>query len=320
MTTDATDFDLDRLRGLEAILFLADEPLGLDLLAVSLECDEAHVEHLLGELAQRLDERQSGLTLRQAAGGWRLYTAPEARDHVERHVLSGRSGRLSQAALETLAVIAYKQPISRTEIGDIRAVNADGAVRSLVARGMIAEVGRDDGPGQAVLYGTTTEFLEKVGLDSIDDLPDLTGFLPEEPAPDEPMPDQIKRARALLASGRELPSTGAARWDPEDVDVEITSDEDGGEEVDAREEQLRARREDAERRRTQEAEMDELTGALERVAQSAMSQLRQAIDAEGSDDSEDDAEPDVVIDVEDEATTAPADAPDATTAEESPDE
>ncbi len=290
MTTDATDFDLDRLRGLEAILFLADEPLGLDLLAVSLECDEAHVEHLLAELGQRLDERQSGLTLRQAAGGWRLYTAPEARDHVERHVLSGRSGRLSQAALETLAVIAYKQPISRTEIGDIRAVNADGAVRSLVARGLIAEVGRDDGPGQAVLYGTTTEFLEKVGLDSIDDLPDLTGFLPEEPAPDEPMPDQIKRARALLASGRELPSTGAARWDPEEVDVQITSDDGDDEVLDAREEQLRARREDAERRRTQEAEMDELTGALEKVAQSAMSQLRQAIDAESSDEADDDAD------------------------------
>lgn len=271
--------DLDRLRGLEAVLFLADHPLDLGTLATALDCTPGQVEPLLAELGQRLDERQSGLVLRNVAGGWRLYTASETREHVERHVLSGRSGRLSQAALETLAVIAYKQPISRTEIGDIRGVNADGAVRSLVQRGLIEEVGRDDGPGQAVLYGTTTEFLEKMGLTAIDDLPPLTEYLVENPAPDEPTPDQLKRARQQLQAGRELASTGAAHWDP-DTDVEEPGD-------DRAEQQREQRRDAAARRRAQEEEMDELTGALERVAQNAMAQLRDAVSSTTEDDEDD---------------------------------
>ena len=223
----APAIDLDRLRGLEAVLFLADHPLDLDTLGTALDCAPADVEPLLAELGQRLDERQSGLCLRNVGGGWRLYTAAAAREHVERHLLAGRSGRLSQAALETLAVIAYKQPISRTEVGDIRGVNADGAVRSLVSRGLIEEVGRDDGPGQAVLYGTTVEFLEKIGLASVDDLPPLTEYLVENPAPDEPTPDQLKEARRRLQEGREIASTGAARWDPdEDGAVPAEGDED----------------------------------------------------------------------------------------------
>lgn len=280
-----TPLDVDRLRGLEAVLFLADHPLDLPTLANALDCGVDEVEPLLAELEQRLDERQSGLVLRHVGGGWRLYTAAEAREHVERHLLAGKSGRLSQAALETLAVIAYKQPISRTEVGDIRGVNADGAVRSLVARGMIEEVGRDDGPGQAVLYGTTTEFLEKVGLNELDDLPPLTDFLVENPAPDEPTPDQLKEARRRLQSGRELASTGAAHWDPEDDDG--LSDEERAE----RQRQAAAdeRAQSVARRRSQDQEMDELTGALERVAKSAMAQLRDAVSA-GDDDSDEDDE------------------------------
>jgi segregation and condensation protein B len=265
-----TDLDLDRLRGLEAVLFLADHPLDVPTLTVALDCTEEAVQPLLDELAQRLEERQSGLTLRNVAGGWRLYTASETREHVERHLLAGRTGRLSQAALETLAVIAYKQPISRTEVGEIRGVNADGAVKSLVSRGLIEEVGRDDGPGQAVLYGTTTEFLEKIGLDSLSDLPSLTDYLIENPAPDEPTPDQLKEARRRLQAGRELSSTGASRWDPD------------APEPDAQELVERARRERTEhalRRRVQEDEMDELTGALDRVARNAMAQLRDAVAA-----------------------------------------
>ena len=280
--TDA-GIDLDRLRGLEAVLFLADHPLDLDTLATALDCTPGQVEPLTAELAQRLEERQSGLVLRNVGGGWRLYTAAETREHVERHVLAGRSGRLSQAALETLAVIAYKQPISRTEVGDIRGVNADGAVRSLVSRGLIEEVGRDDGPGQAVLYGTTTEFLEKVGLTALDDLPPLTEYLVENPAPDEPTPDQLKAARRRLQEGREIASTGSARWDPEAE----PSDEDPAEQ--ARERQRELRRDAAARRRAQEEEMDELTGALERVARDAMAQLRDAVSS--ADDDESDAEP-----------------------------
>lgn len=282
-----TEVDIDRLRGLEAVLFLADHPLDVPTLATALECDEDTAVALLDELGQRLQERQSGLVLRNVAGGWRLYTATEAREHVERHLLSGRTGRLSQAALETLAVIAYKQPISRTEVGDIRGVNADGAVRSLVSRGLVEEVGRDDGPGQAVLYGTTVEFLEKVGLAGLDDLPPLTEFLVENPAPDEPTPDRLKEARRRLQQGRGLASTGAAHWDPDADDPEPDPSHD-------------ARRTASARRREQDDEMDELTGALERVAQSAMAQLRTAVAA--AEDDEDEA---------DEADGGPGDADDA---------
>ena len=276
--------DLDRLRGLEAVLFLADHPLDLPTLGTALDCTPGQVQPLLEELGQRLVERQSGLVLRNVGGGWRLYTAAETREHVERHVLAGRSGRLSQAALETLAVIAYKQPISRTEVGDIRGVNADGAVRSLVSRGLIEEVGRDDGPGQAVLYGTTTEFLEKIGLASLDDLPPLTDFLVENPAPDEPTPDQLKAARRRLQEGREISSTGGARWDP---DAEPPAEDA----VDPREAQRAQRRDAAARRRAQEEEMDELTGALERVARSAVAQLRDAVSAAEDDDEDEDQGP-----------------------------
>jgi segregation and condensation protein B len=285
--------DVDRLRGLEAVLFLAERPMDLMTLSAALECAPMEVEPLLEELGQRLLERQSGLVLRNVAGGWRMYTAADTREYVERHVLAGKSGRLSQAALETLAVVAYKQPISRTEVGEVRGVNADGAVRSLVARGLIEEVGRDDGPGQAVLYGTTTEFLEKIGLESIDDLPPLTDFLVENPAPDEPTPDQLKEARRRLQSGRELSSTGSARWDPE-ADAPAEPDAEAAAERAAdrvRESLARAmeqRREAAARRREQDAEMDELTGALERVAASAIAQLRHVAAAE--EDAEEDAE------------------------------
>lgn len=306
-TPDAAPaIDLDRLRGLEAVLFLADHPLDLDTLGTALDCAPADVEPLLAELGQRLDERQSGLCLRNVGGGWRLYTAAAAREHVERHVLAGRSGRLSQAALETLAVIAYKQPISRTEVGDIRGVNADGAVRSLVSRGLIEEVGRDDGPGQAVLYGTTVEFLEKIGLASVDDLPPLTEYLVENPAPDEPTPDQLKEARRRLQEGREIASTGAARWDP---DVAEAADDDGDDGDDgaspqeaAAQRQRDQRRDAASRRREQEEEMDELTGALERVAKNAMAQLRDAVSAAERDEDDGDEGGDQDSD---EATTAP---------------
>lgn len=271
--------DVDRLRGLEAVLFLAERPLDVVTLSAALECAPMEVEPLLEELGQRLVERQSGLVLRNVAGGWRMYTAAETREYVERHVLAGKSGRLSQAALETLAVIAYKQPISRTEVGEVRGVNADGAVRSLVARGLIEEVGRDDGPGQAVLYGTTSEFLEKIGLESIDDLPPLTDFLVENPAPDEPTPDQLKEARRRLQSGRELSSTGSARWDPDsdapaEQDTEAAAERAADRVRDSLARAMEQRREAAARRREQDAEMDELTGALERVAASAIAQLR----------------------------------------------
>ncbi len=196
--------------------------------------------------------------MRHVAGGFRLYTDPATDEVVERHLLSGRTGRLSQAALETLAVVAYKQPISRGDVSDIRGVNADGAIRSLVGRGLLTEVGRDDGPGQAILYGTTTTFLEQLGLVTLDDLPPMTDYL-DARAPDEPVGPDLREARRALQAGRRLPATGSPRWDGEAVSDEPMD-------VMA----LRQSRSDS---------FSDLTDDLERVAQAAMLRLQEALEA-----------------------------------------
>ncbi len=203
-----------RRQALEAILFVVDEPVGVATLSEVLEASGPEIEADLTALASELEREGRGFVLRQVSGGWRFYTAPEMAPYVERWVRGRRSGRLSRAALETLAIIAYKQPMSRAEVAEIRGVNADGAMRTLIARGLIAEVGRDSGPGQAVLYGTTARFLEDVGINSLSDLPPLADFLPPGPAPDEPSPEHQRVARAVIRAGEGLPSTGKARWDP----------------------------------------------------------------------------------------------------------
>jgi segregation and condensation protein B len=268
--------DTTARQGLEAILFLADEPVRVETLAEALEADPDDVSAALADLAARYEADGRGIAVRQVAGGWRMYTAPAAQEVVERYVLAGRSGRLTQAALETLAVIAYKQPISRQEVSDIRGVNADGAVRSLVARGLVGEAGRDDGPGQAILYGTTTVFLERLGADSLDDLPPLTDFLPEAPAPDEPGLDRLREARKRLAAGQDLPSTGAARWSGGFDPGTNTGQDDADDGDDETLPPPVARRQD---RRGQDREMDELSTRLESAARSAMDQLRDAVEA-----------------------------------------
>jgi len=245
------------LASLEALLFLADEPIAVPALATALEREDDEVHALLTELSQRLEERQSGLVVRHVGGGYRLYTNPVADPAIERHLLAGRSGRLSTAALETLAVIAWKQPISRGDISDIRGVNADGAVRSLQSRTLVTEVGRDDGPGQAVLFGTTTSFLEQLGLVSLDDLPPLTDYL-DEVAPDEPVGEGLRRARKALAAGGRLPSTLRGTWDGSVLDDDQDESDDGP-----------PRRDD----------FRDLTDDLERVAQAAMDRLRDAVAA-----------------------------------------
>lgn len=163
---------------IEAILLVAEEPLAPELLAkiVGTTPDDVieRCEALAGEYAA--DDR--GFVLARVAGGYRLQTATEQAPYVERFVLAGHTRRLSSAALETLAIVAYKQPISRTEIAAIRGVNVDSVMRTLHQRGYVAEVARDVGPGGAVLYGTTGEFLERLGLDSVNDLPSLSGFVP----------------------------------------------------------------------------------------------------------------------------------------------
>ncbi len=264
-----------RLRaGLESILFLAEEPVPATTLADVLDVSVEVVEAEIDRLAARYADEHRGIEIRRAAGGWRMYTSPLAADAIERWAVAGRTGRLTQAALETLAVIAYKQPISRQEVGDIRGVNADAAVRSLVARGLVAEVARDHGPGQAVLYGTTTTFLERLGIDSLDDLPALTDFLPEAPAPDEPELGALKDVRRRLASGADLPTW---RREPAGDEGDVLPPPTP----------VRARRE--------EDGMDDLTDELDRVAKNAVDRLRQAVaagdqrdHADGTGGSEDD--------------------------------
>jgi segregation and condensation protein B len=164
-------------RALEAILFVSDEPLPGVVLAQVIEVDRTTVEQLLEEMARSYEERQAGIVLRNVGGGWRLSTHPDAAGHVEQFVLSSRHTRLTRAALETLAVVAYKQPVTRHQVTAIRGVDSDGVLRALTDRGLVMEVGREEGPGRPVLYGTTGEFLERLGLDSLASLPPLAPLL-----------------------------------------------------------------------------------------------------------------------------------------------
>ncbi len=165
-------------RATEALLLVTEEPLASELMAQLLELSVAGVDDLCRELAAEYDATDRGFQLVRVAGGWRFQTHPDTAPYIERFVLEGQSGRLSNAALETLAIVAYKQPISRAQVAAIRGVNVDGVMRTLAHRGYVDEIGRDHGPGQAVLYGTTAMFLEKLGLDTIDEMPPLGDFVP----------------------------------------------------------------------------------------------------------------------------------------------
>ncbi|MDG4788106.1 SMC-Scp complex subunit ScpB [Micromonospora sp. WMMD1102] len=172
--------DDDELRGaLEAILLVVDEPVTEIVLAQVLEQPTERIAALLDRLAAGYTTAGHGFELRRAAGGWRLYTRPEYAAYVERFVLDGQSVRLTQAALETLAVVAYKQPVTRSRISAIRGVNCDGVIRTLVTRGLVEECGTEPESG-AFLYRTTTLFLEKLGLDTVNQLPPLAPFLPDD--------------------------------------------------------------------------------------------------------------------------------------------
>ncbi|MFI7601196.1 SMC-Scp complex subunit ScpB [Actinoplanes sp. NPDC049681] len=164
---------------LEAILLVVDEPVAEMQLAQIVEQPTERVAAMLEDISARYTAAGHGFDLRRAAGGWRLYTRPEYAPYVERFVLDGQSVRLTQAALETLAVVAYKQPVTRSRISAIRGVNCDGVMRTLVTRGLIEECGTEGETG-AFLYRTTALFLEKLGLNSVDQLPPLAPFLPDD--------------------------------------------------------------------------------------------------------------------------------------------
>ncbi len=163
---------------LEAILLVVDEPVGEMTLAQVLERPTSEVAEALAQIATEYDEAERGFELRQVAGGWRLYTRATCASVVERFVVDGQQARLTQAALETLSVVAYRQPVSRARISAIRGVNVDGVVRTLVSRGLIEECGSEPDSG-ALLYQTTSVFLERLGLRSLEELPELGPLLPD---------------------------------------------------------------------------------------------------------------------------------------------
>jgi segregation and condensation protein B len=171
--------EVTTVRALEAILTVAMEPVAVPLLAQLLEMPAAEVAELCERLSRTYDEAGHGFQLVQVAGGWRLQSHPDLAPYVERFVLDGQHARVSTAALETLAIVAYKQPISRSQIAAIRGVDPEAVMRTLQSRGYIHEVGRDDGPGQAVMYGTTPLFMERLGIASLEDLPPITDFVPD---------------------------------------------------------------------------------------------------------------------------------------------
>lgn len=163
---------------LEAVLFVVDTPVSVAALAAALQQPTTRVEQALEALRAGYDERAAGVEVREVAGGVRIFTRPAYAEQVEAFLQDGQRTRLSQAALETLAVIAYRQPVTRGRVSAIRGVNVDGVVRTLLSRGLVVEVGSDPETGGG-LYRTTELFLERMGLQSLDELPSLAPLLPD---------------------------------------------------------------------------------------------------------------------------------------------
>lgn len=174
--TPAADWEVKILEG---VLMISAEPVGAGVLAELLERSQEEVQAICERLAESYESEGRGFVLVNVAGGWRFQSHPDLAEVLERFVLEGRGGRLSPAAFETLAVVAYKQPISKAQVSAVRGVDVDGVLRVLVQKGLVMAVGRDNGPGQAMLYGTTPYFLEKMGLASLEDLAPLDDLVPD---------------------------------------------------------------------------------------------------------------------------------------------
>jgi len=194
-------------RAIEAIVLVSSDPVPVQLLAQIIELSVDTADQLCRELALSYDIDNRGFQLVEVAGGWRFQTHPDLAPYVERFAMSGQSTRLSTAALETLSIVAYKQPVSRAQVSAIRGVNVDAVLRTLVQRGYVEEVGRDLGAGQAVLFGTTQYFLERLGLNAVSDLPALGDFVPSA--------DVVEALEQTL------------RVDPDSPPPETTTDEEG---------------------------------------------------------------------------------------------
>lgn len=221
-------------RAIEAVLMVAEVPVEPQLLAQLLEIPVARVGELCEELAAEYELSERGFTLVQIAGGWRFQSHADLAPYVERFVLEGQSARLSGAALETLAIVAYKQPVSRAQVAAIRGVDVDGVIRTLHQRGFIAEVGKDPGPGQAILFGTTPLFLERLGINALEELPQLSDFVPGadvvealemglRPPPGPSLGerlDEIEAANAVRGSSSEPTEIDLDQIDLDDPDEE----------------------------------------------------------------------------------------------------
>ncbi len=191
----------------EALLFVTDEPVNILTLADAIQIDPRKVEEALVSLRDELLHANRGIQLREVAGGWRLVTHPVYHELIERYVTSWDTRKLSQAALETLAIVAYCQPVTRNEISSIRGVSSDSSVNSLLEKGLLREAGVQDSPGNPALYGTSKAFLEKFGLKNVSELPPLEGFAPD----DETKALIAERLRVVRITEDEvpMPSEGA---------------------------------------------------------------------------------------------------------------
>jgi segregation and condensation protein B len=203
VTEETLAVPLAELRpALEAVLMVADQPLDQATLASVVGYPVDRVAEALADLAGEYDDQGRGFELRHVAGGWRFYTREDFAAVVERFVLDGQQARLTQAALETLAVVAYKQPVSRSRVSAIRGVNVDGVMRTLLTRGLVEEAGSDEETG-AHLYRTSSYFLERIGVTSLDELPELAPLMPDMAAMDyeesPPVPDAVPDAEPVAA-------------------------------------------------------------------------------------------------------------------------
>jgi len=215
----------DAKRAIEAVVLATIEPVEARLLAQLVEIPVATVERLCAELAAEYEEQGRGFVLAEVAGGYRYQTHTDLAPYVERFVLEGQHARLSGPALETLAIIAYKQPISRGQMSAIRGVNVEATLNTLLQRGYVMEVGRDPGPGAAVLYGTTRTFLERLGLSGLDELPALGDFVP-----DPSVVEALERGLRITASGAgadAVSDTDASASAAGDGDSVVAADDDG---------------------------------------------------------------------------------------------
>ena len=198
-SVDTLDVAVAELRpALEALLMVADQPLDVPTLASATGHPVPDVDRALAALAAEYAEQGRGFELRNVAGGWRYYTREEFAPVVEAFVLDGQQARLTQAALETLAVVAYKQPVSRARVAAIRGVNVDGVMRTLITRGLVEEAGRDGEHG-ATLYRTSGYFLERIGVTSLDELPEIAPYLPDMDDFEDELSEAVASAPAAPA-------------------------------------------------------------------------------------------------------------------------